>query len=75
MQKPLINSMRLNQHLTLISLALGKESEKIYSYNKSYLIKAYLNRNYLFGEVKDIVQFESYASLSIVAYWYDDSFS
>lgn len=61
---------------SILSLAFGAETEKIYGYERSYVtLEAYLNGNYLFGEVEDIVKFSSYASLGSVAYWYDDSVS
>ena len=61
---------------SIISLAFGAETEKIYGSDRSYLtLEAYINGNYLFGEVNEVVKFDSYASLGSVAYWYDDSFS
>ena len=61
---------------SILSLAIGAETEKIYAFERSYItLEAYLNGNYLFGEVENIVKFNSYASLGSVAYLYDDSVS
>ena len=59
-----------------MTLAFGAESEKLFHYSRSYLtLEAYLNGNYLFGEVKDVVKFDSYMSIGSVAYWYDNNVS
>ena len=61
---------------SIFTLTFGAESERLFTYNRSYLtLEAYLNGNYLFGEVKDVVEFDSYASIGSVAYWYNDSIS
>ncbi len=56
---------------SVTTLTLGAETHELLHYNRNYLtLEGYLNANYLDGAVKKSVQFNSYATLGGVAYWY-----
>ena len=60
-----------NTQSMLGTLTLGAETNALFSYNTHYLtLQSYLDINNIQGEVADTVQFNNFATLGAVAYWY-----
>lgn len=56
---------------TVVSLALGAETDKLLSYDENYLtLEGYVNASYLHGKAKEVVEFDLYTSVGAVAYLY-----
>ena len=56
---------------SVTTLALGVETPELMKSNSNYLtLEAYINGNYLTGDVVQSVQFNSYRTVGVVAYWY-----
>jgi hypothetical protein len=56
---------------SVTTLALGVETPELLKRNKNYLtLEGYVNSNYLNGAVVQSVQFNSYSTVGVVAYWY-----
>lgn len=53
------------------TLAIGVETPALFESNSNHLtLEAYVNGNYLTGAVVESVQFDTYYTLGLVAYWY-----
>ena len=56
---------------SVTTLALGVETPELLKRNRNYLtLEGYVHGNYLTGAVVQSVQFDSYSTLGVVAYWY-----
>ncbi len=56
---------------TVTALALGVETPELLKSNRNYLtLEGYINGSYLTGAVVQAVQFDTYRTLGVVAYWY-----
>jgi len=55
----------------ITTFTLGAESNKLFTLGESYLtLEAYLNANYLNGEVQNTVKFDKFVSVGAVSYLY-----
>ncbi|MEA2073212.1 MAG: hypothetical protein U9O86_06460 [Campylobacterota bacterium] len=56
---------------TIWTLSLGVESAKLMAFEKNYItLEGYYHANYLDGNVKEVVKFDTYNTLGGVAYFY-----
>ncbi len=56
---------------SVTTLTLGAETPELIKSNRNYLtLEAYINGNYLTGDVVKSVKFDSYHTVGVVAYWY-----
>lgn len=62
-----------NTQASVISLGVGIESPKLYTYETMYLtLETYLNGHYLGGDITQVVGLERYHSVGAIAYWYTE---
>ena len=60
-----------NTQSSIATLALGVETPELLQSNKNHFtLEGYINSNYLSGAVVQSVQFDSYLTVGVVAYWY-----
>ncbi len=56
---------------SITTLSFGAETQELFRYDRDYLtLEGYLKANYLSGVVKKTVEFDSYATIGVTAYWY-----
>jgi hypothetical protein len=54
----------------VLAIALGAETPSLLKYEENYLsLEAYVKYNYLNGDITDVVKFDHYANLGVLAYW------
>jgi len=52
-------------------LAAGIETPSLLKFDKNYLsLEGFVKGNYLFGDIKDVVEFQSYINVGATVYWY-----
>jgi len=58
---------------SVASFGAGIETPKLFSFHEMYLtLEGYLYGHYLNGDIVDVVDFEAYSTVGVVAYWYTE---
>ncbi len=58
---------------SVASFGAGIETPKLFSLHEMYLtLEGYLYGHYLNGDIVDVVDFEAYSTVGVVAYWYTE---
>lgn len=59
---------------SVTSLGAGIETAELFSWHEMYLtLEGYLYGHYLGGDIVDIVGFDTYSTVGVVAYWYTEN--
>jgi hypothetical protein len=55
------------------SFGIGIETPKLFTWQEMYLsLEGYLYGHYLTGDIVDVIDFDTYSTLGVVAYWYTE---
>jgi len=55
------------------SFGAGIETSELFSFHEMYLtLEGYLHGHYLWGDIVDVVGFDAYNTIGVVAYWYTE---
>lgn len=58
---------------SVASFGAGIETPELYTFHEMYLtLEGYLYGHYLGGDIEDVVAFDAYSTVGVVAYWYTE---